>query len=196
MKNLIYAIMFFAFTQSYAQNTNEFPTVGKPMPDFHLNDVKYYPRKKVSLNDFKGQWLILDFWNQYCGVCLSSQPRINNLQKKFKGKVQFLLVGYTGSQYIKVSNDTSIRRLYERQRLREKLSLAIAYDSTLMHRYNIRATPYLIIIDPRGIVQGITTVVTEENINDLMAGRRVTLPQAYLRGERQKALTARPDKMN
>lgn len=183
MKGLIYAMMLFAFTKSYAQG-NESPKVGQPMPDFQLNDVQFYSQKSISLSDFKGKWLILDFWNEYCSTCLSSFPKIDSLQKKFADRVKFVLVGYNGSQYFKKSSNTSIRKLFEQNRKRENLKLTIAYDSTLMHRYNIRPTPYLIIVDPKGIVRGITTKLSSENIDDLIAGRQVNLKRAYLGGER------------
>ncbi len=42
-----------------AQTGNgEFPEVGRPMPDFHFDDVQYYAKEKVTLADFKGQWLV------------------------------------------------------------------------------------------------------------------------------------------
>ncbi|MCX2429901.1 TlpA family protein disulfide reductase [Pedobacter sp. GR22-10] len=193
MKKLIYIILAFAFINCKAQQTEtELPTVGKAMPDFQLNDVHYYGKKKVFLRDFKGQWLILDFWNQYCGVCLSSQPRINVLQSKFKGRVQFLLVGYTGSQYKHGSNNKSIRKLYERNRKDNNLNLVIAYDSLLMHRYEIKPTPYMIIIDPDGVVRGITTHVTESELQDLISGKPVKLVPAY--HSNKEALLARPKK--
>ncbi len=173
-------MMAFFAGHAYAQVPEKIlPEVGKPMPDFKLTDVHYYKKKRATLADFKGQWLIMDFWNQYCGVCLASQPRMDTLQKKFAGRVQVLLIGYTGSQYIHVSNDKSIRKLYERNRIENKLSLAIAFDSLLMHAYRIKPTPYIIVIDPDGIVRAITTRITVKSLDDLIAGRAAALTNAY-----------------
>eukprot|EP01133_Synstelium_polycarpum_P017056 gene17056-20318_t len=87
-----------------------------PIGAFSLNDVHYYSKKSVTNKDFKGKWLILDFWNQ---------------------GLQIIMVGYTGSQYhpaTPIPDDQTIRKLYEINRKSEKLNLTVAYDSTLFHR--------------------------------------------------------------
>jgi thiol-disulfide isomerase/thioredoxin len=168
---------------------SKLPEVGKPMPDFSFNDVHYFPKKRLNLTDFKGQWLILDCWNRYCGVCLRAMPKVDSLQREFKGKVQFLMVGYTGSQYTKRPDDKAIRKLFDYNRKIGHLDLPIAYDSVFFHRFDIRPTPYIIVVDPKGIVRGITIYLTAENINDLMANRQVELPIAY-RGTVRRKLNA------
>ena len=160
-----------------------YPVIGKPCPDFSFSDVHYYKNKKITLKDFKGQWLILDCWNRYCSVCLHKMPEIDSLQSVFAGQVKFLLVGYTGSQYTKRSDDKPIRKLYDMNRDMERLSLSIAYDSVLFHRFKIGACPYIIVIDPNGIVRGITWSLTAKDINNLLTGTPVKLPRAYRKGE-------------
>src|SRR6186997_2923804 len=38
------------------------PVVGEAMPEFLLRNVEYYSKSEVTLDDFKGKWLMLDFW--------------------------------------------------------------------------------------------------------------------------------------
>jgi len=186
--NLLASLLF--TLKVAGQNSNaDLPQVGKPMPDFLLNDVQNYRKKQVSLSDFKGKWLILDFWNQYCGICLESMPKMDALQKQFSGKAQILLVGYTGSQYRHISNDSTIRQLYERTRKDYNLSLAIAYDSLLMHQYRIKPTPYIITVDPKGIVRAITSRMNADGLRELMAGKASSLKKAY--HSREEAAKAR-----
>jgi hypothetical protein len=61
---MIVGVMSGVNAQSTDTGYKCYPEVGKPCPDFTLNNVAYYSKKKVSLNDFKGKWLILDFWNK------------------------------------------------------------------------------------------------------------------------------------
>lgn len=190
------AIVLLITTASTKAQTNIIPEVGKPMPEFTLTDVHYFAKKKVSLNDFKGKWLILDCWNRYCGVCLRAMPKINKLQDKFKDRVRFIMVGYNGSQYTKKSDDKAIRKLFEMNRKNENLKLSIAYDSLLFHRFDIWPTPYIIVIDPSGVVKGITYKLTEENINDLIEGKQVSLAKAYRFTERKKMIEEREAKSN
>lgn len=43
--------------------------------------------KSVSLSDFKGKIVIVDFWATWCPLCRKSIPDLIELQKKFKNKI-------------------------------------------------------------------------------------------------------------
>ena len=54
----------------------EAPKIGKPAPDFALNDIN---GKKVTLSEYKGKVIILNFWATFCGPCKEEMPSLNNL---------------------------------------------------------------------------------------------------------------------
>ena len=39
------------------------PVVGKPCPDFTLNNLVNSKKPSLSLKDFKGKWLMIDIWD-------------------------------------------------------------------------------------------------------------------------------------
>jgi thiol-disulfide isomerase/thioredoxin len=174
-------IALFCFDYAFSQTISFYPEIGKPCPDFHFTEVRYYSRKAVSLKDFRGQWLMLDFWNRYCTVCLRRMPGTDSLQKKFSKQVQFILVGYTGSRYTHRSDNKPIHELYRKFRKRLNIDLPIAYDSLLFHRFDIGACPYIVIVDPKGIVRGVTTRLNEQNIKDLLSNKIPELDKAVNR---------------
>lgn len=45
-------------------------------PGFELNDLK---GNKVRLSDFKGKWLLLDFWGTWCRPCREDMPNVDKL---------------------------------------------------------------------------------------------------------------------
>jgi thiol-disulfide isomerase/thioredoxin len=56
---------------------------GQPAPAFTLLDNT---GKKVSLSEFKGKVVYLDFWGSWCHPCLNEIPASHELAKKFAGR--------------------------------------------------------------------------------------------------------------
>jgi thiol-disulfide isomerase/thioredoxin len=69
----------------------ESPLRGKPAPAFTLADVN---GKKVSLSDFKGHPLVLNFWGTYCAPCKVEMPWLEEFSKKYAAD-GFEVVGVT-----------------------------------------------------------------------------------------------------
>ena len=57
--------------------------LGKAAPSFTLVDLD---GKKVSLADYKGHAVVLNFWATYCGPCKLEMPWFQDLQNKYKDK--------------------------------------------------------------------------------------------------------------
>ena len=54
-----------------------------PAPGFTLNTLD---GRKVSLKDFKGKVVFLNFWATWCPPCIVEMPSMEALHKKFKDK--------------------------------------------------------------------------------------------------------------
>ncbi len=54
-----------------------------PAPDFKLYDIQ---GKEVSLSEFRGSPVILDFWATWCPPCRMSIPELVKIQKEYKDK--------------------------------------------------------------------------------------------------------------
>lgn len=61
------------------------------VPDFTLNDLNGKP---VSLHDFKGKIVLINFWATWCAPCVKEFPSLQRLVKKFKGQVVVVAVSY------------------------------------------------------------------------------------------------------
>lgn len=143
------------------------------IPDFTLTHITHYDKKEASAKDFLGKWLILDFWSTTCASCIAGFPKVSELQAAFKDSVQFMLVGMNAVAH----SGKNIEQLYERLREKRNLQISSAYDSVLAKKWALGGYPYMIIIDPQGIVRYLTTGsdLTKEKMRDIISGKTVDL---------------------
>ena len=64
---------------------------GTPAPAF---SVKTFDGKAVSLADFRGKVVLLDFWATFCAPCMAALPELQALHAKYE-KEGFAVVGLT-----------------------------------------------------------------------------------------------------
>jgi cytochrome c biogenesis protein CcmG/thiol:disulfide interchange protein DsbE len=67
----VLAVGFAGLVCTSAAGIKPTPQVDQPAPDFH---VSTFDGEKLSLADFKGQVLILNFWATWCGPCKKELP--------------------------------------------------------------------------------------------------------------------------
>jgi len=72
----------------YKENEKEFEKIlkiqpGKPAPDFTLSDTT---GKDLSLSQFKGKLVLIDFWASWCIPCVESIPSLKNIYALYKDK--------------------------------------------------------------------------------------------------------------
>ena len=56
------------------------PMIGKPAPEFALEDLS---GKKVSLADYKGKAVLVNFWATWCGPCKIETPWLVDLRNQY-----------------------------------------------------------------------------------------------------------------
>jgi len=173
-------LLFFVFTaclchaKGQAPDTLSYPEVGKPMPDLVIRNIAYYTKKQATVRDFRGKWLMLDFWDIHCGACIRSFPRINRIQQTFKRQLQVIMVGVQDPE-----NKT--QPLFAKFRERQHLNFPCAFDSALAQRLDLYYMPHTILIDDKGIVRTIVVAIDTSDIQEFLAGRSPDLPQTYRR---------------
>lgn len=78
-------------TPATDSSTEASPLRGKPAPAFTLSDLNDHP---VSLSDFKGRPLLINFWGTYCAPCKIEMPWLQDLSKKYASS-GFEVIGVT-----------------------------------------------------------------------------------------------------
>ena len=68
---------------------------GQPAPGFTLDDLQ---GQSVSLSDFRGQAVFLDFWASWCGPCIEAVPHLEEIKQRTRDqKVVFLNISLDSS---------------------------------------------------------------------------------------------------
>lgn len=58
------------------------PRIGSEAPDFTVQDDQH----KISLDQFRGKIVVLNFWATWCPPCVEEMPSLVTLQRRLKDK--------------------------------------------------------------------------------------------------------------
>ena len=54
--------------------------------------------KPVKLSDFRGRWVVIDFWGSWCGWCIKGFPKLKEAYKAAAGKFEVIGVDCRDSE--------------------------------------------------------------------------------------------------
>lgn len=66
--------------------------VGDQLPDLLIKDIENYTKQDVKMSEFRGKYLLLDFWASGCISCYSGFKRLVGLQKRFEKDFQAIML--------------------------------------------------------------------------------------------------------
>ena len=112
---------------------------GGPAPQFTL---AARGGSNVSLAQYKGQVVMLNFWASWCGPCRQEMPLLESIYKKY-GKMGFTMIG------VNVEPDSNAANEWLKA---TPVSFPILYDrdSKVSKLYDVSGMPSTVIIDRSG----------------------------------------------
>ena len=116
-------------------------TLGKPAPDFTLKDIN---GKTVSLVDFRGKVVLLDFWATWCEPCIYGLPALKAIYERFKHNPDFALIG--------ISWDFKDETIAKFAADNEMPWIHIRETEEMRAKFNVRAIPHYTVIDKNGLI--------------------------------------------
>ncbi len=117
---------------------------GNPAPGFELTDIN---GSKVSLGDFRGKVVYLDFWASWCPPCMREVPYAKKLKERFKDEEDLVFL------YISVDEDKEAWRNTVEEKEIEGVHLnAEGRDNNVVKSYNVSGIPAYFIIDRNGLI--------------------------------------------
>ena len=142
------------------------PEIGNLAPDFQLSNLD---GQLVSLNDFRGKPILVNFWATWCPPCRSEMPFIQETftDKKWSEEGLVVLAIDIGEKA------STVREFVNNYGLTFPVLLDIGREVSL--EYHVRGIPTTFFIDREGIIQDIrvgpfSSVTEIEEILDKIAG--------------------------
>ncbi len=163
-KSIIYPLM--EKNLAYVKRQMEAEARQKAMETDHVHAPEFtlegLDGKNVSLSDFRGKWVVLDFWGSWCGWCIKGMPRLKEAYEQYKGKLEVIGVdcGDTKEQWKAAVEKYSIPwvNVYNEQK-----------EGSVDQLYGIQGFPTKIILNPEGKIYKIV-VGEDPSFYDFLAG--------------------------
>jgi thiol-disulfide isomerase/thioredoxin len=139
--------------------------VGRKAPSFSLVDLH---GRQVTLDQYKGRVVMLDFWATWCAPCRQSMPALENLEKEFHEDLTLLAINLGESpekvrSYVKLKNIQSM--------------VLLDVDGSVGQAYRSDSIPMQVLVDQQGVVRhvqiGFAPVVQQQlraEISKLLRG--------------------------
>ena len=113
--------------------------------DFTLKNID---GEVFTLSQFRGKYLLINFWATWCGPCKVEMPSLEQLYRQFKSE-NFDIIG--------ISNDMFGERVVRPYIKVANLTFSILLDQrmTVSHQYGVVSLPTTILINPQGVIIGV-----------------------------------------
>lgn len=119
-------------------------SIGRTAPLFSAPDTS---GKNISLLNFRGKYVLLDFWASWCGPCREENPTVVKAYQKFRTK-NFEILSVSLDQSGK--RDAWVKAIHDDGLTWQHVSDLKFWNSEVAQLYAVRSIPQNFLIDPKG----------------------------------------------
>jgi peroxiredoxin len=119
-------------------------TIGAQAPNFTQNTPD---GKSVSLNDYRGKYVLVDFWASWCGPCRQENPAVIKAYNAYKNR-NFEVLGVSLDN--ENGRDKWMKAIKDDQLTWTQVSDLHGWQNEAAKRYGIQSIPQNFLVDPTG----------------------------------------------
>jgi len=137
-------------------------TAGSVFPEF---TAKSLDGAEVSLAQFRGKVVLLDFWATWCPPCVFEMPRLKALHEKYREK-GFVIVGISLDE-----SESALRNFIKQHSIAwVQLFDGKGWETALAEKFGIDSVPTMYLLDAEGKIIGSNHegLVLEEQLGKLL----------------------------
>lgn len=149
--------------------------VGNELPDITLPMLD---GEKKNLNDFRGKYVILNFWSSDCAKSASMITELQHLYEVIKGKEEYVIISFS------LDNDTAAwKEAVNSKGIKHEVWLhasdGAGMASPAAKTYKVENTPKIILVEPEGRAVSLNMDIDEVvmRIEQIMSGDLYYLDQ-------------------
>jgi thiol-disulfide isomerase/thioredoxin len=154
---------------------------GKELPDWTLADARGVS-KKVTLADYRGKWVLVDFWGHWCGPCVRQLGELIDFYEDHAGeRDKFEILAFHDGT-VKDFSELDAKTEHTKKTLwhGRDLPFPVLLDAqkgrhgVTIETFEINSFPTTILIDPQGKLVGqITPHLLEEKLTPIPLATRI-----------------------